>query len=742
MACAACAEDPAVASRQFMDSGNGYYDRGSYQEAIIEYRNAVQQQPTLGEAREKLADAYLKVGDPVNAYRESIRAADLMPDRADLQLRAGALLLASRQYEDAQARAQSVLAKDPKNAEALVLLGNALANMKDAEGAVARVEEAIALDPSNARAYMNMGAVQNTLGRPDEAEAAYLRAVELDPKSATALVSLAAFYASTGRNGEAEETFRRAAALDPAHPLANRALATFYIASGRSAQAEPHLKILVDAEDVAAEFVLAEVYLTTGRRGQAIDILTKRAAGDDANIARRATLRLANIEYGEGKQAAARARLDGILKTDPRHVPTLTQKGQWLAAEGQVEQAIATLKSAVAADPRAQEAHYSLGIAQLRQQDLIGAKASFTEVLKINPTSIPARLQLSRLHLVAGEAAEATQLAQGVVDQNPNTPVARQTLVRAALMNGDIPRAEAELAALRKQVTDSAPVHVLAGFIHAAKRDIPAASREFSRALELNPADPEAFEGLVGVDFANGRPADAVKRVESRLESDGSNVRLLMLASRTYLMAGQLPQAERVLRQTIELDPNRLEAYANLGQVYMKQNRLPDALREFDTVVSKRPESIPARTMGAMLAHAMNQRADAKERYRKTLEVDSSAVVAANNLAWMYAEDNENLDLALQIAQAAKAKAPDSAAVNDTLGWVYYRKGLASLAIDPLKVSVEREPRNASYHYHLGVASAAAGNTALARESLQKALSLQPNFNGAAEARKALETLE
>ena len=329
-----------------------------------------------------------------------------------------------------------------------------------------------------------------------------------------------------------------------------------------------------------------------------------------------------------------------------------------------------------------------------------------------------------------------------MVDQNPNTPVARQTLVRAALMNGDIPRAEAELAALRRQVTDSAPVHVLAGFIHAAKRDIPAASREFSRALELNPADPEAFEGLVGVDFANGRPADAVKRVESRLESDGSNVRLLMLASRTYLMAGQLPQAERVLRQTIELDPNRLEAYANLGQVYMKQNRLPDALREFDTVVSKRPESIPARTMGAMLAHAMNQRADAKERYRKTLEVDSSAVVAANNLAWMYAEDNENLDLALQIAQAAKAKAPDSAAVNDTLGWVYYRKGLASLAIDPLKVSVEREPRNASYHYHLGVASAAAGNTALARESLQKALSLQPNFNGAAEARKALETLE
>jgi Flp pilus assembly protein TadD len=73
-----CSKDPEVAKREFMESGDRYVAEGKMSEAIIEYRNAVQQDPLYGEARVKLAAALRETGDVANALRESIRAADVL----------------------------------------------------------------------------------------------------------------------------------------------------------------------------------------------------------------------------------------------------------------------------------------------------------------------------------------------------------------------------------------------------------------------------------------------------------------------------------------------------------------------------------------------------------------------------------------------------------------------------------------------------------------------------------------
>ena len=58
-----------------LGSGDRYVAEQKYQEAVVEYRNAIQQDPKFGEARYKLAETYAKLQDPRNAYREYIRAA-------------------------------------------------------------------------------------------------------------------------------------------------------------------------------------------------------------------------------------------------------------------------------------------------------------------------------------------------------------------------------------------------------------------------------------------------------------------------------------------------------------------------------------------------------------------------------------------------------------------------------------------------------------------------------------------
>ena len=75
-----CAKDPEVAKREFVRSGDGYVEQKKFREAIVEYKNAIQQDPQFGEARLKLAKVYLELGEIRNSFHEYVRAADLMPN--------------------------------------------------------------------------------------------------------------------------------------------------------------------------------------------------------------------------------------------------------------------------------------------------------------------------------------------------------------------------------------------------------------------------------------------------------------------------------------------------------------------------------------------------------------------------------------------------------------------------------------------------------------------------------------
>ena len=68
---------------------------GERDAAVLEYRNAVEKDPMFAPARVKLGDAYLRQGNIAGALAELVRAADLLPNDTDAQLKAGSLLYAA-----------------------------------------------------------------------------------------------------------------------------------------------------------------------------------------------------------------------------------------------------------------------------------------------------------------------------------------------------------------------------------------------------------------------------------------------------------------------------------------------------------------------------------------------------------------------------------------------------------------------------------------------------------------------
>jgi len=79
-----CSKDPNTAKVQAFDSGTRYFAAKKYNEAIVEYRRAIQLDPKFGEARAKLGEAYLQNGEIASALRETVRAADLLPAQDDV----------------------------------------------------------------------------------------------------------------------------------------------------------------------------------------------------------------------------------------------------------------------------------------------------------------------------------------------------------------------------------------------------------------------------------------------------------------------------------------------------------------------------------------------------------------------------------------------------------------------------------------------------------------------------------
>jgi tetratricopeptide (TPR) repeat protein len=736
---ASACSDPEVAKARHMEKADRHMANQEYQQAILEYRNALKAVPRDGEGRFKLAEAYLKVGRPMEAAREYVRAADLLPDRADIQIKAGSVLLSAREFDRAKRAGEMAVKADPKNVEAQLLLAHALAGLKDLPAAIQEIEEAIQLAPEDSRPYTSLGSMRLAEGDRARAEEAYLRAVELDPKSAAGHLALGMFYWSGNARDRAEAKFTEAASLDPKNLLVNRALALFYLTDGRAADAEAPLLRLAELEDAGGILTVADHYARTGRTEEARAMYSRLKSREATRTT--AVLRLARLDYDTGNRPQAHAALDEELKVPGAAPEVAVLKAQLLLSDGKLPEAEAQAKSAVETNPNLASAHYVLGLAQMARDRREAATRSFNETLRINPKAAAAELQLSRLSLAAGNTDDALRLAENARKAAPGNLDARLGVARALLGRRDLARAEAELKALRTDYPKQADVHALYGGLLAARSNFAGAAREYDRALELDPSNLPALGGRIQADLRAKRPGDARARLARAIKADPENGSVLVLGGRLEATLGDTAAAEQHFRRALTVNPALLDAYFLLGQLFVQQNRLDEARTEFERLAGLSAEAVVPKTMVGMIYEMQNRPQDARRAYEEILNTTSRAPVAANNLAWLYAESGEKLDTALELAQSAKQQLPDRHEVDDTLGWVYFKRNMPELAIAPLERAVKADTANPQYHAHLGLAYARAGRADEAKRSLARALELRPDFPGAEEARKTLASL-
>jgi len=213
-----------------------------------------------------------------------------------------------------------------------------------------------------------------------------------------------------------------------------------------------------------------------------------------------------------------------------------------------------------------------------------------------------------------------------------------------------------------------------------------------------------------------------------------------------HIMLGQLLMeqkkdlagAEEQFQHASQIDPKNGEAMVRLGMVQNARGAADQALETYLDGSKINPREVTFYLLAGGIYENKQDWDHAKQQYQKALAVQPDNPVASNDLAYVMLQQGGNVDVAFAMAQNARRQLPDNPNAADTLGWAFYHKQVYASAVNLFKEALKKEPDNALYNYHLGLAYAKSGQTALARQQLERVVKIKPDFPGVEQLRQAL----
>jgi tetratricopeptide (TPR) repeat protein len=286
------------------------------------------------------------------------------------------------------------------------------------------------------------------------------------------------------------------------------------------------------------------------------------------------------------------------------------------------------------------------------------------------------------------------------------------------------------LDAMLKAYPGSPDVLFQLGVVNLAENKFKEAEDAFRRAYQLNPANSRGLMGIVETNMAQNKTDEALKILQAESDKAPNRLDLLLAMGNTAVRAGKYDLAVQTFNKVLtSLDKGSKaqgDLYLRIGETYRRKGDLNGAVQALQKARETLPDNIVVLSTLALVLDGAGRRPEAKQVYEATLKLDPNNAVALNNLAFLLAESNGDLDDALTKAQRAKQLLPSLYEISDTLGWIYLKKNLADQAIDVFKDLVVKQPNHSTYHYHLGMAYAQKGDKSKAVEQLKEALKYNP----------------
>ena len=767
---------PEKAKAQRVARGQALLKDKKFQEASIEFRAALQIDDKLADAHWGLAQTFEGLQRYQEAFDEMKQVVELDKNNLDVRVKLGNYYMVGAKQSptaivEAERLAKEVLQKDPNHIEGRILMGSVLFAQDRKKEAFDELNSAIAIDPKRVESYLSLARFYVMMKDSATAEVTFQRAISVNGTSALAHYEFGKFLVQTDRKDAAEAEFEKAVQVEPSNREARFVLSSFYLVNKRLDKAEESYKALaaLNSDKPEGRAVLADFYSAVGRLDEAIAIYKEVVA--KAPDYTQGRYRLGEIMLMRGDIAGAKNEVDAVLKNDAHDRQALILRARIGMQSGETSDlkvAIEDLREVLKQEPNSRSGLFFMAEANFRLGQIDQARTFAGDLDRNYPDYLPAKLMQVQITLASGDAKTALQLssqlqerlAKATPDHNTSPQMLAELRAKnlmahgsAALRLRDTKTARADFDAAHAAAPNSADAFNNLALVALNENKTDEAIGFLDNALAIDGANFNALRGLINIYAAQKHTDQAHARVDQAIKSQPNNPSLHFLKGEIYGYEMNAQGAESEFRRALEIDGNYLAAYSALGALFVNTNQQERAIAEYQKITERRPDNATAFTLIGMLEFSRQNIDAAIDNYRKALAQDANATFAANNLAWLYSEYGKgNMDEAVRLAQSAVQSSPEVPSFVDTLGWVYYKKGLYAAAAEQLKKAVSVDEAFArrnngsptpAYHFHLGMALAAKGDKAGGRREIESALRLseKTSFPEADEARKKLASL-
>ena len=726
-----------------------FFNKGLYEDAIVEFERALDRDPGLELAARNLELALAHTGLGAR------RVAELLRDgagkgEAQTRHRLARLYYANGDLESAEREWNGLLARTPGDAAAHLWLARTALKREDAETAHAHLKHALSRAENDAQLLARVGEMCMRAGAADDARYALERALELDESLPDAHAQLAELYRQAGEEA-------RAATLEDAAPKEQAGGPVASLSLERHGVLRPMADAAGDAPSIARATLAHYNRGLALRRdgdydgaGAAFDAAL--AAGEDRFVVRQALGELALLRADSTDAAAIYATL---VEEEPASPKLWNERGVAAHQQGALAEAEEAYRRAIALDATYALAWNNLGVVRHHAGDPPEAERSFRQAIAHGraPAEVWRNLGLMLTRHTRHE--QASDAFRRALELEPNSATAWSGM-GAVLM--EMGRAEEARNALMRAVDadeDLAEARYQLAFALSALGDYRGALRETKRAIELDPYYPAPrFRLLIDVQFEEARllaPELEVTEVvhpgegvESFDFSEGAlDFVFGELSAGTPKGAAETADAGALnVAQASADGAERAEILLMLGELFLQRGLAGEANERFEAVLAGSDVGAEDRrraALGRVRGLLMLERFDvARNAAAELAHADARDAEALQLLGEALLRNGEP-DAAAEVLQRATAESPDDAALHAALGAAQWRAGHAGVAEQTLRRALALNPAAATARVTLGEILEQSGRAEAAAAEYRAALDTIPSFGGAALALAALE---
>jgi len=687
--------------------GQKFFKAEEYSKAEIELLNVIRLEQTNAAAFRDLGLTYYQQGRWLRSHAFLQKANEIAPGNNEVRLRLAAILVGLRNAKDARPYAEAVLAQDRTNEEALMLLAESTVSSNDLVMTQRQLESLRSQAENKAGFHLALGIVEMRQGRTNEASAAFQRALSLDPKSSPAHLALGNLAVLSLDNAQADLHFKKGAELAPVRSARRLQYADFKLRSGETAVAKAFLNEMAK---------------------QAPDYLP-------------AFIRLAEIALNERDFDAAASLLRNVLNRDPGNYDAMLLQGRVSLAKGQSSQAIADFERVVSAYARVPQAHFYLAVAQRLNTNDIKAIASLRQAIALDPKNTESILLLAEMNLRTGDADAAILALKQLLREQPHLAQAHLLLATAYRSRRELEAAAGVYKNMIHLFPRNPQPYFLLGQVLLLQQKKDEARKQFERASEVAPDFLLSLDELVDLDIGDKQFSNARARVQRHIDRHPKKPALHVLLAKIYSAEKNDTAAEAALSQAIVLDPDYQPAYLALARLYVAANRHQAALDKLKSVLAKSTNDVGTLMLAGMIQTELKDYRAAHDMYQRLLTVNPRFAPALNNLADICSEYLNLPDKAFEYARAARDVAPSDPVPADTLGWILFKRGEYQRALTLLRESTDKMPGEPEAWFHLGMTHYMLGEEQPARTAFERAIQSGKPFRGKDEAQLRLNLL-